>query len=171
MIIAETTRLIISELSLDDAPFFLKLVNTPNWIKYIGERNLRTVKDAEDYLTNGTLKSYKERGFGFYKLQRKQDHTTIGICGLIKRDELEDVDMGFAFLPEYEGQGFGYEASIAVLKVAKERFHLKRLVAITLPINVKSIKLLEKLGFMYQKKVNPFEDDEELLLFAKQLDS
>jgi RimJ/RimL family protein N-acetyltransferase len=171
MIIAETNRLIISKLSLKDAPFFLKLVNTPHWIKYIGDRNLKTVKDAEDYLLNGTLKSYKEFGFGFYKLQLKEENKTIGTCGLIKREQLDDVDLGFAFLPEFEGKGFGYEASLAVITLAKKRFHLKKLLAITLPINSNSIKLLEKLGFIYQKSVKPFDDDKELLLFAKQIAS
>ncbi len=170
MIIAETNRLIISELSIEDAPFFLTLVNTPNWIKFIGDRNLKTVKDAEDYLLNGTLKSYTEFGFGFYKLYHKEENKTIGTCGLIKREQLEEVDLGFAFLPEFEGKGFGYEASLAVITLAKKRFHLKKLLAITLPINSNSIKLLEKLGFTYQKNVKPFDDDVELLLFAKQLD-
>ncbi|MFH4964746.1 GNAT family N-acetyltransferase [Gaetbulibacter sp. M235] len=169
MIIAETNRLVISKISLEDAPFFLKLVNTPNWIKYIGDRNLKTIKDAEVYLTNGILKSYKELGFGFYKLQNKFDNESIGICGLVKREQLEEVDFGFAFLPEFEGQGFGFEASTAILKLAQEKFQLKKLLAITLPINSNSVKLLEKLGFTYEKKVKPFEDDEELLLFAKQL--
>lgn len=169
MIIAETNRLVISKISLEDAPFFLKLVNTPNWIKYIGDRNLKTIKDAEVYLTNGILKSYKELGFGFYKLQNKFDNESIGICGLVKREQLEDVDFGFAFLPEFEGQGFGFESSMAVLKLAQEKFQLKKLLAITLPINSNSVKLLEKLGFTYEKRVKPFEDDEELLLFAKQL--
>ncbi|HEY5688762.1 MAG TPA: GNAT family N-acetyltransferase [Yeosuana sp.] len=171
MIIAETDRLIITELSLEDAPFFLELVNTPNWIKYIGDRNLKTVKEAEEYLLNGTLKSYAEFGFGFYKLHHKKDNKEIGTCGLIKREQLEEVDLGFAFLPEFEGKGFGYEASIAIIRMAKKRFHLKKLLAITLTINGNSIKLLEKLGFIYQKRIKPFDDDQELLLFAKQLDS
>ncbi|MDH3323146.1 MAG: GNAT family N-acetyltransferase [Flavobacteriaceae bacterium] len=171
MSIAETNRLMISELSLEDAPFFLELVNTPNWIKYIGDRNLKTVKDAEEYLLNGTLKSYAEFGFGFYKLHHKKENKAIGTCGLIKREQLEEVDLGFAFLPEFEGKGLGYEASLAVIKLAKKRFDLKNLLAITLPINGNSIKLLEKLGFIYQKRIKPFDDDEELLLFAKQLDS
>ena len=170
MSISETNRLIISELSLKDAPFFLKLVNTPNWIKYIGDRNVKTLKEAEDYLLNGTLKSYEEFGFGFYKLYHKEENKTIGICGLIKREQLEEVDLGFAFLPGFEGQGFGNEASLAIIALAKNRFHLKKLLAITLPMNSNSIKLLEKLGFTYQKNIKPFDDDEELLLFAKQLD-
>tara|TARA_R110000868_G_scaffold411005_1_gene701316 strand:+ start:8428 stop:8949 length:522 start_codon:yes stop_codon:yes gene_type:complete len=172
MIIAETNRLLISKLSLVDAPFFLELVNSPNWIKYIGDRHLKTVEEVKDYLTKGTLKSYQNFGFGFYKLELKQDNNKgIGICGLIKREQLENVDLGFAFLPEFEGQGFGFESSLAIIKLAQEQFRLKQLLAITLPINISSIKLLGKLGFIYQKRVIPFEDEVELLLFAKQLDT
>ena len=169
MIIAETERLLISKIKLQDAPFFLELANTPHWIKYIGDRNLKTVKDAENYLKNRTLKSYDDFGFGFYKLQLKENNKTIGICGLVKREELEDVDIGFGLLPNYEGKGFGFESSIEILKLAKEKFNLKRVAAITMPINKPSIQLLEKLGLVFEKRVKPFEDDDELLLFAKNL--
>jgi RimJ/RimL family protein N-acetyltransferase len=170
MKIAETKRLIISQFSLDDAAFFLELVNTPNWIKYIGERNIKTLKQAEKAIKNGPLKSYQEHGFGFYKLQLKEEkNKTIGTCGLIKREVLEHVDIGFAMLPTYEGKGFGFESSEAILELATEEFNLDKIVAITLPTNTNSIKLLEKLGLSFEKRVKPFEDDEELLLFAKTL--
>ncbi len=168
MPIAETDRLIISKFTLKDAPFFLELTNTPNWIKYIGDRNLKTVKDAEEYIKNRTLKSYSEFEFGFYKLQLKNENQKpIGTCGLIKRETLDDVDIGFAMLPEYESKGFGYESSLAIMELAQHKFNLKRILAITLAINKKSIKLIEKLGLTFEKKVKPFEDDEELLLFVK----
>jgi len=170
MPIAETNRLYISKITLKDAPDFLNLVNSPHWLKYIGDRHLKTVKDAEVYLQNGTIKSYTTFGFGFYKLQHKKENNRfIGICGLIKREQLDDVDLGFALLPEYEGLGFGYESSIAVLKLAKEKFRIKRIVAIALPTNISSIKLLEKLGLSYEKRIKPFEDGVELLLFAMAL--
>ncbi|GGG35027.1 GNAT family N-acetyltransferase [Bizionia arctica] len=170
MKIAETNRLIISKFTLSDAPFFLELVNTPNWLKYIGERNIKTIAQAEEALKNGHLKSYENNGFGFYKLLLKEEKNKIvGTCGLIKRETLDDVDIGFAMLPEYEGKGFGFESSDAILKLAKETFNLDKIVAITLPTNTNSIKLLEKLGLTYEKRVKPFEDDEELLLFAKDL--
>ena len=171
MQIAETNRLLISKITLKDASNFLKLVNSPNWLKYIGDRHVKTIKDAKNYLKNGTLKSYSTYGFGFYKLQLKaKNKEFIGTCGLVKREQLDDVDIGFALLPEFEGQGFGYEASQAIMQLTKEKFNLKRIVAITLPSNTNSIKLLEKLGLSYEKRVNPFEDGEELLLFAKTLD-
>ncbi|PWI30030.1 RimJ/RimL family protein N-acetyltransferase [Flavobacteriaceae bacterium LYZ1037] len=167
MKIAETNRLIISKITLDDANFFLELVNTPNWIKYIGDRQIKTLKQAQQAIKNGHLKSYQTYGFGFYKLQLKEENNkNIGTCGLIKRESLEHVDIGFAMLPEYEGKGFGFEASQTILNLAKEKFNLDKIVAITLPTNTNSIKLLEKLGLSFEKRVKPFEDDEELLLFA-----
>ena len=168
MTIAETQRLIITKITLEDAPFFVELMNTPHWLKYIGDRNIKTVQDAEENLKKGILKSYKEHGYGFYKLLLKgENNKTIGVAGLIKRKELEDTDIGFGFLPEYEGKGFGYEASVEIMKLAEHTFKLKRVLAITNPTNKNSIKLLEKLGLTYQKAINPFEEEKELLLFAK----
>lgn len=168
--VAETERLIISKFKIEDALFFLKLTNSPNCLKYIGDKNLISIEDAENYLASKTIKSYSDFDFGFYKLELKSENNkAIGTCGLAKRDELEHVDIGFAFLPEYEGQGFGYEASIAVLKLAKEIHKLNRIAAITVPYNKSSINLLEKLGLKFEKKIKPFEDDEELMLFAKNL--
>lgn len=167
--IAETERLLIEKFTLNDASFFKALVNTPHWIKYIGDRNTKTIEDAQERIKSGHLESYKTNGFGFYKLILKEKNIPIGTCGLIKRDELKHVDLGFAFLENFERQGFGYEASMAIMKLAKEEFNINKLLAITVPYNTGSIKLLEKLGFKYEKRVKPFEDDEELLLFAKTL--
>ena len=151
MIIAETKRLILSEITLEDAPFFVALMNTPSFLKYIGDRNIKTLADAEIYLQKGILKSYKQHGFSYYKLNLKGDRNkTIGIVGLLKREQLTNTDMGFSFLPEYESKGYGYEASVAVITLAKETFKLKTLVAITNTDNNKSIKLLEKLGFTFE---------------------
>ena len=170
MIVAETERLIISKFTLDDALFFITLVNTPHWIKYIGDRHIKTIKQAKQRITEGHLKSYSTHGFGFYILRLKSENNKpIGTCGLIKRDHLEHVDIGFALLPDYERKGFGYESSQAVLHLAKAQFKLKTICAITLPENIPSIKLLEKLGLSYQKRVKPFEDEKELLLFVKNL--
>jgi len=171
MQVAETNRLIISKFTLDDAPFFLQLVNTPNWLKFIGERNTKTITQAKERIKNGHLDSYKTNGFGFYKLLLKEKKLKpIGTCGLIKRDTLQHIDMGFGFLPEYEGLGFGFESSQAILKLAKEQFNIKRLAAITLENNSKSINLLKKLGFTYKKMVKPFDEEKELMLFAKNLE-
>ena len=169
MIVAETQRLLISKFTIADAPFFLELVNTPHWIKYIGDRNIKTVTQAEQRITNGHIKSYETHGFGFYKLNLIENNKPIGTCGLIKRDTLEHADVGFALLPEYEGKGYGFEASEVILKVAKDEFKLETILAITLATNKPSINLLEKLGLSFKKMIKPFEDDEELMLFAKNL--
>jgi len=168
MIIAETERLIIAKVTLKDAPFFLELMNTPNWLKYIGDRNVKTLIASQENLKNGILKSYNEFGFGFYKILLKaEDKKTIGTVGLVKRKELEYVDIGFGFLPKYEGKGYGFESSVEIMRVAKQTFNLKKITAITNPNNQNSIKLLEKLGLSLEKKIIPFEDGKELLLFAK----
>jgi RimJ/RimL family protein N-acetyltransferase len=168
MIIAETQRLIVSKVTIGDAPFFVELMNTPHWLKYIGDRHIKTIKHAEDHLNKTILKSYKDFGFGFYKLLLKQEQNkTIGVVGLVKRKQLEHVDIGFGFLPNYEGKGYGYESSLEIIKLAKNKFNLKKITAITDPINTNSIKLLEKLGLTFEKKVIPFDDGKELLLFAK----
>jgi len=168
MPITTTQRLIISKVTLKDAPFFVELMNTPSWLKYIGDRNIKTVKDAENNLKNGILKSYQESGYGFYKVtQKSQPEKAIGIVGLVKRKELEHTDIGFGFLPEYEGKGFGYESSVAIMELAKNWFKLDKVLAITNPDNRSSIHLLEKLGLSFQKRIKPFDDNDELLLFAK----
>ncbi|OUS01409.1 GNAT family N-acetyltransferase [Flavobacteriales bacterium 33_180_T64] len=170
MIIAETSRLLISKISVDDAPFILELMNSPHWIKYIGDRNVTTLEQAATYITNNQLKSYETYGFGFYKVQVKSEKLkSIGFFGLIKRDELEHADIGFSLLPEHEGKGYGFEAATEIMKLAKNTFDIKILYAITIPENKPSIHLLEKLGLSYQKRVKPFDDNEELLLFAKDL--
>lgn len=170
MQIAETDRLILSKITVDDAPFILELMNTPHWIKYIGDRNVRTVEQAADYIKNNQLKSYETNGFGYYKVQVKAENLKpIGTFGLMKREQLDHVDIGFSLLPDYQNKGYGFEAASELMKIAKTLFNITTLCAITLPINQASIQLLEKLGLSYQKSVKPFENDEELLLFAKDL--
>jgi RimJ/RimL family protein N-acetyltransferase len=165
--IAETQRLILDKVTLKDASFFIEIMNSPSWLTYIGNRNIYSERDAKEHLKNGILKSYTENGFGFYKVQLKEEsNKIIGICGIIKRDQLDDVDIGFAFLPNYEKKGFGYESSRAILDLCYSKFNIHRLVAITLPSNLSSIRLLEKLGMVFEKKVNPFKEDEDLLLYA-----
>jgi len=170
MIIAETERLIITKMSTDDAPFYLQLVNTPSWIKYIGDRGITTLDAAAQKIDEAIIKSYKDHGFGTYKLLLKEDNNrVVGSCGIYKRPIFKHPDIGFAMLEDSEGKGYGYEASIALLKYAKKEFKLKKIFAIVLPTNQKSIKLLEKLGLKYVKTAVFFEDDEELMLFAKKL--
>ncbi|WP_460220155.1 GNAT family N-acetyltransferase [Psychroserpens sp. MEBiC05023] len=170
MIVAETNRLILTKITIDDAPFILELMNSPGWLKYIGDRNVKTIDDAKTYLKNNQLKAYETQDFGYYKVQLKSEGLkAIGSFGLLQRDTLEHIDIGFSLLPSYEGRGYGFEGASALMKLAKDTFQIKTICAITLPENKPSIHLLEKLGLSYQKRIKPFDDDEELLLFAKDL--
>ena len=170
MIIAETDRLLLSKITVEDAPFLLELMNTPGWLKYNGDRNVKTLEKAISHIKNNQLKCYETHGFGYYKFQVKAENLkTIGTSGLLKRDQLKHVDIGFSILPDYHSKGYGYEAASEIMKLAKDTFNIKKLYAITLPINQPSINLLEKLGLSYQKIVKPFDDDKDLLLFAKNL--
>ena len=169
MKILETERLILCEQTQDDAAFILALLNSPGWLKYIGERNVKTVVDAGNYILNGAMKSYIENGFGLYLAKLKDGNIPIGVCGLIKRPGLEQVDIGFAFLPEHEGRGYGFESASAVMKYAGEVLGLGVVVAITTKDNEASIRLLNKIGFSLKETVTLPGDTEELLLFESRL--
>jgi len=166
--IAETERLIISEFTLDDAGFIQELVNTPTWLENIGERNVKSDKDAKKYIEKGPLKSYLDHGFGLYKVGLKENNFPIGMCGLIKREMLNDVDIGFAFLPEYEGKGYAFESAVAVMNLAKH-LKLERIVAITLPSNIKSTNLLKKLNMKFENMIHFQGEEKELMLYSVQL--
>ncbi len=166
MTILETDRLIVRRFTLDDAAFILELLNDPDWLRFIGDRGVRTLDDARAYLINGPLAMYQRSGFGLYAVVLKRSGAPIGMCGLIKREGLDDVDLGFAYLPEYRAQGYGYEAAAAVLADGRQTFGLKRIVAITSLDNEKSIRLLERLGFAFEKIIRLPGGDEELKLFA-----
>lgn len=164
-IIAETDRLQLCHLVLDDAPFILTLVNDPSWIQFIGDRGIRTVSQAEAYLQNGPMASYAENGFGLYLVQRKADSVRLGMCGLVKRPSFPHVDIGFAFLPQFTGQGYAFEAATAVLHHARHDLNLSPIVAITAPDNLRSIKLLEKCGLHFQKMITLAADQPAIMLF------
>lgn len=161
----ETDRLIIREISIDDAPFIFSLVNTPGWLKFIGSRNVNTINDAEDYIKNKIINSYEKNGYGFYLVMLRTGKIPIGICGFAKRDYLDSPDLGFAFLPEYEGFGYAYEAALVCMNYAVNVLNFKIITAITVRSNVRSIKLLEKLNMKYNKTISAPNDKEELLLF------
>ena len=165
MKILETERLILRHLTTDDAEFILELLNDPSFIRNIGDRNVRTIEDACSYILNGPVTSYAKNGFGLYLVLLKETKEPMGMCGLIKRDGLEDVDIGYAFLPKFWLKGYAVEAA----RTAKEQARslgLKRLVAITDPANEGSIRVLEKLGLRFEKMIQVSADDIELKLFA-----
>jgi RimJ/RimL family protein N-acetyltransferase len=168
-LVADTNRLKLREFSKDDAPFLLELLNTPNWIKFIGDRNVKTLDDAREYASNRLISSYHRFGFGLYMVELKDTATPIGMCGLVRREALEDVDLGFAFLPEYTGKGYAKEAGTAIMELAKKKVKTKRLVAITMVDNSNSINLLQKLGFNFEKTVNFPGEDQTLMMYSVDL--
>ncbi len=166
MLVLETDRLVLRQLSTDDAEFILELVNEPAWLRFIGDKGVRTIDDAGNYILQGPVASYERFGFGLYLTELKDGCIPIGICGLVKRETLQEPDIGFAFLPRFWGKGYAYESASAVLGFGKSAFGLKRILAITAPDNHGSIKLLEKLGLSFERMVRFSEDDSELKLFA-----
>lgn len=166
-VIAETTNLRIRQFVVSDGKFVRKLVNSPGWIEFIGNRAIQTEIDAQLYILTGLITSYIRHGFGMYLVELKKPRKkSIGMCGLIKRDGLEHVDIGFAFLPEFNGKGYAYEAARATLEHAAKDLGLKEIVSITNDNNIRSIRLLEKLGLVYEKKVKLPNEEKELLLFT-----
>ena len=166
MRVLETDRLILRWISADDAPFILELLNDPGWLRFIGDRGVRTTDAAREYILKGPVAMVERLGFGLYLTERKSDGVPLGICGLIKRDSLDDVDIGFAFLPQFTAIGYATEAATATMAYGKNTFGLKRIVGITSRDNVTSIILLEKIGLKFEAMVKMPKDDEEVMLFA-----
>ncbi len=162
----ETDRLLIDKFTVDDAPFILTLLNMPSWLEFIGDRGVRTVKDAHQYILDNPISSYRQHGFGPYAVRLKSNKALIGMCGLHKRTFLPDVDIGFAFLPGYTGQGYGYESASALIAYGRDVLGFTRITGITKPTNENSIRLLEKLGLRFEKKVRFGTNVDESLLFG-----
>ena len=167
--ILRTERLIIRKLTFDDSLFIVQLLNSPGWLKYIGDRGVKTEEDAKLYLQNGPLLSYEKYGFGLYLVMLLETGDPIGMCGILKRENLEHPDLGFAFLPEFTGKGYAYEAANAVIQFAGQRLEIKTLLAITLPENLNSIKLLEKVGMKYDGVVKSHDGKDNLNLYKMEL--
>lgn len=151
MIVLETERLVIRHLTTNDAEFILRLVNEPSFIANIGDRGIRSLEQATNYLLDGPMSSYRHHGHGPYLVALRDTLTPIGLCGLLKRVQLDDVDLGYALLPEFCAQGFAFEAASAVLDFAYDSLEIPRTLGLVSPDNSRSIKLLEKLGFKFRE--------------------
>jgi [ribosomal protein S5]-alanine N-acetyltransferase len=164
--IYETERLILRPMSLDDGEFILDLYNRPKFIQFIGDRHLKTVEDAENYIKNRFLPQMERLGYGNYLMITKDDnHKKIGAVGIFEREGLDVVDIGFSLLDEFEGKGYAYEAAIKVKSIGMDDFGLKKISAITTKENFSSQKLIEKLGLKFQKYVTIPDDTEELMYY------
>ena len=165
MKILETDRAILREVIEEDAGFILDLLNQPSFIRYIGDRNVRTVEQAREYIENRLVESYRKFGFGMWAVELKETGEVIGLCGFVRRDGLPDADIGFAFLPPFEGKGYAYECAAAALRYGEDVLNLGSVLAITSKDNEKSGKLLGKLGFVFERLT--VLHDEELKLFSR----
>ena len=166
MIELNTERLLVRGFDTNDAEFILELLNQPSFIQFIGDKGVRSVDDARNYIATGPIESYRRHGFGLYLVELKDRKVPIGMCGVLKRESLPDPDLGFAFLPEYWGKGYAFEAASAALDQARDFFKLARILAITNPDNDASIKLLATLGFQFERVMKLSTDSDEVKLFS-----
>ena len=164
--VIETGRLSLRELTAGDAAFMLGLLNDPDFLRNIGDRGVRTVDDARRYILERLVDSYERHGFGLWLVETKDSKEAAGICGLIKRKALPDVDLGYAFLPPFRARGYAYESASAVLGHARDVLGLRRLLAITDPGNAGSIRVLEKLGMRFERMVRLSADEPEIKMFS-----
>lgn len=167
--VVETERLILRELdSALDAEFIFELLNAPKFIKYIGDRGVRSIEDAAHFIESRYRQSYRDHGFGLYAAVRKSDGVPVGICGFVKRDNFDHPDIGFAFLPKFERKGYGFESASALVGYGRETLRFNQVLAITSQDNDASGKLLEKLGFSYDR-VETMPNGEQLKVFSNSL--
>jgi RimJ/RimL family protein N-acetyltransferase len=165
-IVIECERLALRKLDLPDAPFILELLNEESFVRFIGDREVRTLGDACEYIAKGPLHSYRCFGFGLYLMSLREEAVPLGICGLVKRASLEDVELGFALLARYRSRGYAAEAAGAVLAYGRRVFGLRRIVAVTSPANQPAIAVLEKIGLRFERMIRIAEHGEDLKLFA-----
>jgi RimJ/RimL family protein N-acetyltransferase len=164
--VLETARLILRKLSIDDAGFILELLNEPSFLRYIGDKGVRNLEEARQYILTGPVASYERYGFGLYLVELKESNSPIGICGLVKREALPDADIGFAFLPAYWSKGYAVESASAVMAYACEVLQRKRILGITSLDNHASMKVLTKLGLRFDRRIRLSETEPELRLFV-----
>lgn len=160
----ETERLVLREFNLEDADFIFELLTTDAWLKNIGDKNIHSLEDAENYIKTGPLDSYRKHGYGAWLVALKGCNTPIGICGYFKRDYLDSADIGYALLPDHWGKGYAYEAAMACKTLARNKFGMNTIYGICSPSNQASIKLLEKVGLEF---VEHREEDGETLAVYK----
>jgi len=162
---SESIRLIIRKFNLNDAKFILRLLNDKSFIKGIGDKKIKSIDDAMTYLTKGPIESYEKNGFGLYMVQLKESNEPIGMCGLLKRDELEFPDLGYAFLPDFFGKGYAYESAKLILREAIDNGVARNISAVTFPDNIRSNRLLQKLGFDFVRCIKLYGKENNLYEF------
>ena len=169
MQVIQTRRLNLRWLAESDAEFIFDLLNQPPCLKFIGDRGVCNLDDARAYIKTGPLAMINRYGFGLYLTEITASRTPIGLCGLLKRETLNDVEIGFAFHPDFWGQGYANEAALACMNYARDNLQLERIVAITVPSNDASIRLLKTIGMQYEKEISLGNSSEVLQLYARQM--
>ncbi|EGQ9158387.1 GNAT family N-acetyltransferase [Vibrio parahaemolyticus] len=164
-----TERLILRLVSVDDAPFILELYNHPDFYRFVGDKQMRTDYEAVRYIKENMLRMEEKKGVSLLVVEDKQTKQPLGICGLVKRDTLNTYDIGYGFLPSAYGQGFAIEAAKAVIEYAKQAMQLSQLLAITNNDNIRSISLLKKLGFEFERVEQQYDNGRTLELYTLQL--
>jgi RimJ/RimL family protein N-acetyltransferase len=162
----ETERLRLRHLTRDDAGLLIDVFTDPAFMRFVGDRNIRTVDQANAFLETGPFESYRKHGFGHFVVTRKHDEVRMGICGFVKRDALDAADIGFSLLPPYRAQGYAFEAASAVMAYGRDTLGFRRIVAIASPENASSIRLLGRLGLTFERMVKLSENSESLSLFG-----
>lgn len=163
----KTNRLSINHLTTADTDFIIALLNSEGWLDFIGNRNIIDTSDALNYLNTGPFKSYLENGFGLYRVSLNETNKPIGICGLIQREYLDIPDLGFAFLPHYQNNGYAFESASAVINYSNDILKIPKLAALCMPSNTRSIKLLKKLGFTFWREQHVSGKNHTLYLYKR----
>lgn len=169
MIVLETERLSLRRMSLDDAPFIVELLNDPAFLRFVGDKGVRTTEDARRYILTGPMDSYERHGFGLWVVELKGSRLPIGICGLLKREILTDVEIGFAFLPGHRSKGYAFESAAAVMDYGRTVLGLRRVVAVTDDENTGSHRVLEKIGMTFERMIRLSEGEPEIRLLASEV--
>jgi ribosomal-protein-alanine N-acetyltransferase len=164
--VLESDRLTLRKFSIEDAAFIRELLNDPSFVRNVGDKGVRSDEEAAAYIQNGPVASYERFGFGLYAVELKETGDPIGMCGLLKRDKLTDPDIGFAFLPDFRRKGYAFESASDVIRYGENVLGLKRVLAITKPDNIGSIRVLEKIGMRFERMIKLTDDEPELKLFA-----
>ena len=170
MEVIETGRLNLREMSEADAAFILELLNDPGFIRFIADRGVRTLEGAARYIDERFAESYRQHGFGLWLVEAKGEGVPVGICGLLKRGEpVPGVEVGYAFLPQFRGKGYAFEAASAAAAYARDVLGLPRLYAVVNPDNAASVRVLEKLGMKFERAVRLAGEESDVRLFSADL--
>ena len=163
----ETARLTLRRIEWDDAPFLVGLLNQPSFLANIGDKGVRNDEDARRYMREGPMAMYETYGYGLWHVTRRSDGVPLGMCGLLRRDILPDTDVGYAFLPEFWGQGYAFEAADATVRHGAGKFGLKRIIGVVSEGNMPSIRVLEKLGMSFERMYSMRPNEPDVRLYGR----